>query len=123
MVTTALKTEYIRLVDKWKKILMLDDWDIDVKFKKMSEVDEAQINWWNDENKAIVYINKDKPSERILLHELIHILCRHTVDIKDFMEEEADIKLIDCGVEWTVKGLTNIFMKLYGENTIRKSTK
>ncbi len=103
-----------QLAEKWQKILGLQEWHITYEGKEMNSNEEAQIDWWDDERRAHIAFNESLFEERILVHELLHLACRHLVNVKDFVTEEF-CPLIDYGTDNCVKELTLIFMRLFGE--------
>ena len=77
-----------KAIEKWRKILLMDDWDIEWKFDDSLGVD-GQVRTHPNEHEAIIRFKvcvsdyKDEALERLVAHELLHAVLQPIDDYLD----------------------------------------
>jgi len=97
-----LTKELKELISKWKKILKLEDWDLDIQLecpKKYREIEEAVgfesgysrgMNTSTEERQHSLIILSNESGdtlEEYLIHELIHTITNEMVEFNDTLIE------------------------------------
>ncbi len=121
--------ELNKILKKWKKSFMLNDWSIKLKIASFKRKDfrqsgDIKINLKNKKAVLLITNNPFKNEEKVIIHELIHLLlweydifAEKTI-LKDCKKLKGDHMKYMNKLEKTVKELTDIFYNLdkkYGQ--------
>lgn len=120
------------LLEKWKKILRLQDWDIRLMLIEKPWKKTGDIKIDEDDKKAILLLNQNNPKqeniEEVVIHELVHLRLWSLDQMVEqfitmiFGTDTADPKhdfaytTFMTTLESTTENLTKSFLELGGEN-------
>jgi len=105
------------IIEKWKYLLNLQDWRIEVQFRKRGQKGAQIYPDYRYREAIIVICGKDIPLEEYILHELLHLVVGEMTElIFEFLEERITVQeenLILFEEDRLVEKLTRLFLKKY----------
>lgn len=110
MANTTREVSMKELLEKYIRILKLNDWEINCIEEPSLDSSAATLLVWND-YKAVVKIKAElslEEKEKSLIHELVHLIYRDAMDIGcDSIEHEYTnkyfVRQIERAIEKTAK--------------------
>jgi len=110
------------LIDKWRKILLLDGWDIEWRWEEGLGVD-GQIRIHTNEREAklclkpsVVQTYNEEQQDKLIAHELVHIIL---MPIDDLLEIWATKLVPSSMLELFIETLNNVAENRVIEDLIR----
>jgi len=123
---------------RWKKVLKLIDWDIQIRYATKSDIDKGSIDLEDDlasletcspiEKVARILVNKNYPNfdeynvvwnvDTIILHELIHVLTYEKVHVlPDSIQNHQGLTKLE---EFVCDSMARIIFDIYHKSTNKK---
>ena len=105
------------IIEKWKYLLNLQDWRIEVQFRKRGQKGVQIYPDYRYREAIIVICGKNLPLEEYILHELFHLVVGEMTGlIFELLEERISAEeenLLLFEEDRLVEKLTRLFLKRY----------